>query len=70
MTCVTPPKSILGQVMIGVAKSRERMSELQSKLRIDSSMWPTIVIAFGLSLTAAWIGLLGYGVFRLIELAI
>ena len=56
--------------MIGGPKSRERMSELQSKLRINSSMWPTIVIAFGLSLTAAWIGLLGYGVFRLIEFAI
>ena len=46
------------------------MSELQSKLSIHISMWPTIVIAFGLSLTAVWIGLLGYAVFRLIELAI
>ena len=46
------------------------MSELQSKLLIHSTMWPTIIIPFGLSLTAAWIRLLGYGVFRLIEFAI
>jgi len=46
------------------------MSELRSRLRIHRPIWPTIVVTFGLSLTAAWIGLLGYGVFRLIELAI
>ena len=33
-------------------------------------LWATIVIAFGLILTAAWIGLLGYGLVKLIELAI
>jgi hypothetical protein len=46
------------------------MSELRSKLRIHRSIWPTVIITFGLSLTAAWIGVLGYGVFKLIELAI
>jgi hypothetical protein len=46
------------------------MSELVSKPRIHNSIWPIAVITFGLSLTAAWIGLLGYGLIKLIELAI
>jgi hypothetical protein len=33
-------------------------------------IWPTAVIAFGISLTAAWVGLLGFGLVKLIELAI
>jgi hypothetical protein len=32
--------------------------------------WPVAVIVFGLSLTAAWAILLGYGLVRLIERAI
>ena len=34
------------------------------------SIWPVVVITFGIGLTAAWIGLLGYGLIKLIELAI
>jgi hypothetical protein len=67
---VTSPKLLSGHVLCGWPTSRECMSELRSKLRIYRPIWPTIVITFGLTLTAAWIGLLGYGVFRLIELAI
>ena len=33
-------------------------------------IWPTAVIASGISLTAVWMGLLGYGLIKLIELAI
>lgn len=33
-------------------------------------IWPMVIIAFGLSLTAAWVGLLGYGLVKLIDLAI
>jgi hypothetical protein len=33
-------------------------------------IWPAAVITFGLSLTAAWVILLGYGLVRLVELAI
>ena len=33
-------------------------------------IWPTAIIAFGISLTAAWVGLLGYGLVKLIEFAI
>jgi hypothetical protein len=33
-------------------------------------IWPTAVIVFGIGLTAAWVGLLGYGLVKLIELAI
>jgi hypothetical protein len=33
-------------------------------------IWAPAVITFGFGLTAAWIGILGYGLFKLIELAI
>lgn len=33
-------------------------------------IWPPIGIACGVGLTAAWVSLLAYGVFALIELAI
>ena len=33
-------------------------------------IWPQAVIAFGLVFTAAWICFLGYGIVKLIEMAI
>ena len=33
-------------------------------------MWPPTAIAFGLGLTAAWVGLLGYGLFKLVEFVV
>ena len=35
-----------------------------------NSIRPTAIIALGISLTAAWIGLLGFGLFELIKLAL
>ena len=32
--------------------------------------WPAAVIGFGLSVTAIWVGLLGYGLFKLVDLVI
>ena len=46
------------------------MSNLEPRPPKHDPMWATIVIAFGLIVTAAWIGLLGYGLVKLIELAI
>jgi hypothetical protein len=47
------------------------MTELQSELPVrNDPFWPAAVITFGLSLTAAWVILLGYGLVRLVELAI
>jgi len=46
------------------------MAELQVEKAVRHSIWPVAAIAFGLSLTAAWIGLLGYGLVKLIGLAI
>jgi hypothetical protein len=34
------------------------------------TVWPEVVITFGIGLTAAWVGLLGYGLIKLIGLAI
>ena len=33
-------------------------------------IWPVAVIAFGLGLTAAWMGLLGYALVKIIEMAL
>ena len=42
------------------------MTELQSELPVrNDPFWPAAVITFGLSLTAAWVILLGYGLVRL-----
>ena len=47
------------------------MSEVQSELPVrNDPFWPAAVIAFGISLTAAWVILLGYTLVRLVELAV
>ena len=46
------------------------MSESKSEPTVLHRIWPIVVIAFGLSLTAVWVGLLGYGLYKLIDLAI
>ena len=47
------------------------MATIEPALRYArDSMWPKVVIAFGLGLTIAWIGLLGFGMIKLIYLAI
>jgi len=47
------------------------MAELRSELPVrNDPFWPVVVITFGLSLTATWVILLGYGLVRLVELAI
>ena len=47
------------------------MTEIQSELPVRREpFWPAALITFGISLTAAWVILLGYGLVRLIGLAI
>ena len=46
------------------------MSKSEDKPAVHDAIWPAIVIGFGLSLTAVWIGLLAYGLVRLIQHAI
>jgi hypothetical protein len=49
----------------------KHMSEIVSgPLGKRHPIWPVAIIAFGVSLTAAWVGLLGYGLVKLIERAI
>ena len=33
-------------------------------------VWPSAAIAFGLGLTVAWVGFLGYGLVKLVEFAV
>jgi hypothetical protein len=35
-----------------------------------NTIWPVVAIAFGISLTVIWAGILGYGLYKLIDLAI
>ena len=47
------------------------MTEIQFEQPVRREpFWPAALITFGLSLTAAWVILLGYGLVRLIELAV
>ena len=44
------------------------MTELESEPSVRREpIWPAVVITFGLSLTAAWVILIGYGLLRLVE---
>ena len=48
-----------------------RMTEIQSELPVRREpLWPAALVTFEISLTAAWVILLGYGLVRLVELAI
>ena len=47
------------------------MTESQSDLRVrNDPFWPEAVITFAISLTTAWAILLGYGLVRLVRLAL
>ena len=47
------------------------MTELQPERPVrNDPFWPAAVITFGISLTAARVTLLGYGLVRLVDLAI
>jgi hypothetical protein len=44
------------------------MSELQSEPSVRREpLWPAAIVTFGLSLTAAWVILLGYAIIRVVE---
>ena len=52
-------------------RSGERMTEISSVVVVRREpFWPVAVITFGLSITAAWVILLGYGLVKLIEIAV
>jgi hypothetical protein len=46
------------------------MSQLASEPRQQDPLWAAVVFTFGISLAGAWIVLLGYGLFKLVELVI
>ena len=46
------------------------MTEYELRVPSRQPIWPAAVITFGISLTVSWMILLGYGLIRLIELAI
>ena len=63
-----PPYPAGGQHFRAAVMRHERITEFE--LRAPQPIWPAAVITFGISLTVSWMILLGYGLIRLIELAI
>jgi hypothetical protein len=45
-------------------------AEARTSTPVIHRIWPVAVIAFGLGLTAVWMCLLGYGLIKIIEMAI
>jgi len=63
---VLPPAALLLLFL-----ETERMTESRSKLPVrNDPFWPAAVITLGIGLTTAWVILLGYGLVRLVGLAI
>jgi hypothetical protein len=56
--------------VVAFNSSGECMSELQLKPNLREPFWPALLIPIGLGLTIVWIGMLGYGMIKLVELAI
>ncbi|MGA7683109.1 MAG: hypothetical protein WCA54_23290 [Pseudolabrys sp.] len=46
------------------------MSNLKLEPPVRHPIWPAAVVIFGFSLSAVWVGLLGYGLIKLVEYAI
>jgi hypothetical protein len=55
---------------VGAINEQGSMSNLALEVPVRHSVWPVAVIIFGISLSAAWVGLLGYGLIKLFEYAI
>jgi hypothetical protein len=62
------------EIISGVQVNEETDSKFRPLTEITElyiyRIWPGVVIAFGLTLTAAWICLLGYALVKIIEMAI
>ena len=46
------------------------MSNLKLESPVRHPIWPVAVVIFGFSLSAVWVGLLGYGLIKLVEYSI
>jgi hypothetical protein len=57
-------------VSVSTATSTADLGAAQAAAREPRHIWPRVIVAFGLALTVAWICLLGYGLVKLVELAI
>jgi hypothetical protein len=55
------------QTKLSADRSAGAPTRLQTGPPERRPLWPTAILIFGLSLTAAWVGLLGFGLFELID---
>jgi hypothetical protein len=54
---------------IAVAPTAD-LASVSAAERVADPFWPKAVVVLGLGLTAVWIGVLGYGIVKLIQLTI
>jgi hypothetical protein len=72
---VTRPSNPSGGVFGGIHMSTSEATPRVAREEVAQhgareSMWPRAVIVVGVGLTIAWIGLLGFGLIKLIQFAI
>jgi hypothetical protein len=60
----------MSEMTYEAAPTADAQSVPRTATPIIHRIWPVAVIAFGLALTAAWMGLLGYALVKIIEMAI
>jgi hypothetical protein len=70
VTPITATQHSFRQKIVGVqCLGGKRVSKVQRKASgKNEPFWPAALIAFALSLTAAWLGLMGFGLMQLIDL--
>ena len=71
VTPITSPQWLPGHSTLGAINTQGKlMSNLKLDPPVRHPIWPAAVVIFGFSLSAVWVGLLGYGLIKLVEYAI
>ena len=60
----------MSEITYEAAPTADAQSVPRAATPVIHRIWPVAVIGFGLALTAAWMCLLGYGLVKIIEMAI
>ena len=71
MTPLTSAQGLAGHSALEAINTQGKLlSNLKLEPPVRHPIWPVAVVIFGFSLSAVWVGLLGYGLIKLVEHAI